>query len=792
MGWLVRMGDAEALDPAIVGHKFRSLAWARREGFPVPVALAIGAAADARRREAGSWPAGLREDVLAAARELDLRRGLSVRSSGTQEDLAGASFAGQYATVLDVRDPDRLLAAVERCWASASSEVVASYRGARPTQGGGDGLVAVILQTMVPAVFAGVAFSRDPMAPARREVVIEATPGLGDSLVSGHGTPCRVRVDAAGEVRVEDAQTAEGAPPEAVLHELARWARRLEDLAGAPQDLEWALDGEGRLWLLQVRAITTLDGAEAPPGVWTRAIANDLWADRLTPFEAELMLRNVARFDMSRMARASGVPVVQPAIAAVGGYLYVNCESLAAVLSVLPPRWRPRYAAELFPPGHDPRALPAPPLSASLSRALRGALLGVREPALNPALSRWLTRRRLRRFADRMEAIERLPEASAREALAKVEAAVRCFGDLQEANQAPYFLATLFTLLLKWLVTERAGAGEDVFLQLMSGGAENVTSRAARDFSELAERLRPEIAGWDELPPTWEDVRARLSPGARAHLDRFLREYGCRSRQRTLSLKRWVEDPAELLGMLQAFLRSGPSGAPAAPARDADALRRAGAGLPLASRLALPRVARLARRYLDLREDLRFVLDRALYLMRRSLVALGGTTGLGELVLFLSAPELRQLVTGELAAPAARERAAARRSAFLVPREVPTFLVDGRPIEPLPDEDGWISGIGTSPGRATGRARIVHDPTRIAAREGDILVARNTDPGWTPILAKVRGVVVEEGGLLNHCSIVARELGIPAVVGVRHATERIPDEARITIDGALGKIRLET
>jgi pyruvate,water dikinase len=101
-----------------------------------------------------------------------------------------------------------------------------------------------------------------------------------------------------------------------------------------------------------------------------------------------------------------------------------------------------------------------------------------------------------------------------------------------------------------------------------------------------------------------------------------------------------------------------------------------------------------------------------------------------------------------------------------------------------------LHGTGTSPGRKTGRARIVRDPTTAALAEGDILVAANTDPGWTPVLSVVHGVVVEEGGLLNHCSIVARELGIPAVVGVRRATRRIADGASITIDGDAGTVRI--
>jgi pyruvate,water dikinase len=102
-----------------------------------------------------------------------------------------------------------------------------------------------------------------------------------------------------------------------------------------------------------------------------------------------------------------------------------------------------------------------------------------------------------------------------------------------------------------------------------------------------------------------------------------------------------------------------------------------------------------------------------------------------------------------------------------------------------------LQGIGTSPGAASGRARIVTDPTRMRINSGEILIAENTDPGWTPILSTLDGMVIEEGGLLNHCSIVARELRIPAVVGIRQATQIIPDGAKITIDGSMGLVRIE-
>jgi phosphohistidine swiveling domain-containing protein len=195
--------------------------------------------------------------------------------------------------------------------------------------------------------------------------------------------------------------------------------------------------------------------------------------------------------------------------------------------------------------------------------------------------------------------------------------------------------------------------------------------------------------------------------------------------------------------------------------------------------------------FLNLREDLRFFLDKILYRVRQSLLTVGKHTGLGEDVLFLTQSELEQMVDGRIDFDHAKNLAVDRRKTFLEKTDVYTFYIDGRPIDELPSQSQSkiIRGIGTSPGRATGRARIVDDPTKHGIMKGDILVAKNTDPGWTPVLGIVSGIVVEEGGILNHCSIVARELGIPAVVGVRQATKKIRENALITIDGGLGAVQ---
>jgi pyruvate,water dikinase len=312
-----------------------------------------------------------------------------------------------------------------------------------------------------------------------------------------------------------------------------------------------------------------------------------------------------------------------------------------------------------------------------------------------------------------------------------------------------------------------------------------------RSIRSLAERIRKDgVLREQFLNRTPEAGILALALDVRAQLDRFLETHGARAQQRTLSARRWSEAPEQVLGLLAVLVRNPPearSGKRGSPERTA---RLEYGRLPCHLRGALHIVIRMAGRFLDLREELRFALDRVLYLLRRSLLDLGRRIGTGSDVLFLRLSELERTVSGRMDLRDAKALAARRRRACSEGWEPPAFYVDGTPVHDLDSDAETLRGIGTSPGRATGRARIVDDPTRADIERGDILVARSTDPGWTPILRTAGGIVAEEGALLNHCSIVARELGTPAVAGVRNATSLIPENATVTVDGGLGVVQL--
>ena len=796
MIFLIRFKDDIAVDPSVVGHKFASLARATRSGFEVPSAIAIRVEANEFYRRNNGWPEGLRDEIRIAIKEMPLSRGVSVRSSSTLEDLGDKSFAGQYDTFLDIRNENDLTDKIEKCWESAESKLLFDYLDDPASQEAP--LMSIIIQRMVHAKAAGVAFSRNPMYPLRNEVVVEGVLGLGEKLVSGHVTPYRVFVR--NNKILKDETTFKTDTSEDVILENINW-REIAQLAGKaeshaegkPQDIEWAIDGNDKLWLLQSRPITTIKDVDlkAPPGTWTRKIAEDLWADRLTPLLADTMTRNTPRFDLSKNAEFLKIPVVKRSLSIINGFLYVNCEGLKQVLTLVPKKFRISELRSLFPPGFEIDSIPSPSVTKLFLLAVRAICLGIIEPQGNPLFCQYLSRLNLRKLQNNLDGIKRLPHETAAQALRKTDESLECLALLQEKNQWPYLYATLFTWTLRWVVKDMGGLAYADFLHLLSANTDNITTQIEREMRQLTETIRNDETVLNRfLDRSPEQLLGTLPRRLQEKLDLFLQKYGCRSRHRTLYLKRWAEAPEEILGMMATLLKSPMKSSLTKTNKPTDPVTIILRKLPWHLRLVLPPLLKFTCDFLNLREDLRFFLDKILYQVRQSALALGKHMGLGEDVLFLTQSELEQVVGDKMDFEAAKELARNRRNAFLEQPDVYTFYIDGRPIDELPSNAKIIHGTGTSPGRATGRARIVDDPSRHSIQKGDILVAKNTDPGWTPVLRIASGIVVEEGGILNHCSIVARELGIPAVVGVRQATRKIPENMRITIDGGLGAVQM--
>ena len=834
---LVRsLDELTAADLPDAGGKGANLGELRRAHFPVPdgfvitttaYALAAEAAgvtgetpATARVRLAASpVPAGIADAVREAYRALGAPA-VAVRSSATAEDLTDASFAGQQDTILGVAGEDAVIDAVRKCWASLWNDRAVAYRQTHDVPARGLRL-AVVVQRMVEAQIAGVLFTADPITGRRRRAAIEAVRGLGEQLVSGAVNPDHFIVNTrSGEVLERRGEILS----ETQLRELAAVGARIEEHFGRPQDIEWAIDADGKLWIVQSRDITTL--YPIPPTApeneddlrvyFSANVAQGVF-DPFTPMGLQTF-----RLLSSGFAAAIGSPVRDPAN---GASLYA--ESAMRVFIDLTPVLRDPFGREI--PGRvmgamefrskaifaklleDPRLRPRGSASGSRFRTIGAALhTGAPQNALRAMLRPDATRKRLLAELDRAIADVRIPGTSAERLDAYEDLILRFppkFFPRMVGMVIPGFLCYA---LANRLLGAHARLGE--LQTVLRGLPHNPTTEMDLALWGIARRAREDETSRDALntrspAELSAQYRARaLPPLLQREMTSFLERYGHRAiAEIDLGVKRWSEDPAHLLGAIANYLRLGDD-ATAPDVQFARGAREAEAMIDtLASRLHGPRRAVLrfllgrVRLLSGLREQPKFQIMRVFALGHTLIAPVGaeladrGLLDTADDVFFLTLPELRRALAGE----DLRETVTERREVYRREqgrRHIPRVLLsDGTDAETeVPAAtDGAIRGTPASPGIAHGIARVIRSPVGARLEPGEVLVAPSTDPGWTPLFLTAGALVMEMGGMMSHGAVVAREYGIPAVVGVPDATGRIATGERITVDGSAGTVARE-
>ena len=770
---------------------------------------------------------------------------VAVRSSATAEDLPFASFAGQQDTFLNVVGQGAVLDAVRRCWASLWTDRAVAYRAANGIDHRAVRL-AVVIQDMVEAEVAGVMFTANPVTGRRAEALIDASPGLGEAVVSGAVNPDHFRVDvrsgrildrrlgdkrlsvrpvAGGGVRhVPDVDAGEACLTDEQVRALVDLGAAVEQLYGAPQDTEWALDRQGQLWLTQARPITTLfpvpagrDGVRAHFSV---SVAQGVLRP-LTPM-------GVAAFRAvsTSAARLWGIEVRDPlagapAMSVAAGRIFIDVTAplrnragrfvLPRLLDVM----EARSARVLRTLAEDPRFSLLP---ATAWRTLR--------PVVRVAVAHRLPIRLVHAVVDpdaaqrRAEAVgadlrgrlEPPPGATAVERLGHVERMLtREFAPLA-MHLLPRAGAGFVTLGLAARLC-RDGRRPGELSSVLRSLPHNVTTQMDLALWRLAGDIRADLASASLVrltPPG--DLVARFHAGTLpTPVDRGLREfldmYGDRAvAEIDLGLPRWSEDPAYLFQMLANYLAltdaaSAPDAVFERGRREAEATvdrlaLRVGGLRGRLVRAALTRSRALA----GMRELPKFYLVTMLASARRQLLSIGsdlhkdGLLDSTDDVFFLDLHEVRSALTGvRLQAQVAARREEYRRE--LRRRHVPrVVLSDGTEPEAVAEisasSDGSLRGVPASAGTVTGPATVVLDPRGVPLEPGRILVCPSTDPGWTPLFLTAAGLVMEMGGANSHGAVVAREYGIPAVVGVARATESIVTGTTITVDGTSGTVVL--
>lgn len=712
---------AVAEDRAAVGGKAGVLGELTRAGFPVPAGVVV---------TAGALGDGLDRLVAEAVGSLAGDR-FAVRSSAAAEDLAGASYAGLYETFLNVSAAD-LPDAVRRCFAAAGSDRLEAYRARRGDDGTGS--MAVLVQLMVQPVAAGVAFTAHPVTGARDQTVVTAVPGLGEELVSGRsvgeewtvtGPRARMtRPDPAGSTVLTDATAAA----------VAGLALRIADRYAAPQDIEWAIDAAGKLWLLQARPMTAVPEPVVwrppGPGLWMRNFRLGEWLpEAVTPLFATWLLPVLEEGFLDGMAATVGVRVPFR-YALVNGWYY-NAPPVPSPALLARVLWRGRRRAvrtlynALIRVGRDPVAA---------DRAVLGGIY-----------TRWRDRH--------------LP--AYRRAVAAADAEV--------GQASPERLAQLIDELGRM-------AGTYLWYLAIVGGSAWKMEACLNRFCRL------HLAG---VLPNTQTLLSGL-PGARPVATRHavhsvdwyhavLGTTGVDSRGDVD--QRRVEAEAAC----RAALASTP-----------DLLARFDSLLRVCQRYAAIREEQ-ARDF-----TLAWPVLRACARRLGQCIADDGAIGQADDVFFCTRDEVAHLsgsLRDRVQQRRDRWQRERRLTAPVTLGRPPRLIGDviGRAVREarLPGDvgDHVIVGHPASAGRATGPVRIVDGPNDFADfHDGDVLVAKATAPAWTPLFARAAAVVTDGGTLAAHASLVAREYGIPAVVATGDATQRLSTGQIVTVDGSAGTV----
>jgi phosphohistidine swiveling domain-containing protein/glycerol-3-phosphate acyltransferase PlsY len=762
------------LDATKFGHKAATLGQLRAWGYPVPRGYVL--------------PAGDDPTALLAIAEPSPSQPLAVRSSALDEDTSSASGAGVYQSFLNITDSEGLAAAIVRVFSSYNSQRAIAYRQSQglPEQG-----LAVIVQQQVPGQFSGVAFSRDPIARCGDAVVIEALPGGAEQVVSGQVTPEQYRVlvqpddlpplaeIATTDWHLSEALTltveGEGQVPSRLLQQVAYLARHLEvRYQGVPQDIEWTYDGD-TLWLLQSRPITTLHP------LWTRKIAAEVIPGAIRPLTWSINrpltcgvwgeIFTVVLGDRDRGLDFTATATLHHA------HAYFNATLLGDIFLRM---GLPAESLEFLTRGAK---FSKPPLGSTL-RNLPGLLRLVRREM---QLEQQFAKAHRDRFQPALQALAATP----RESLTPLALLDRVETVLDLLHPVTYFniLGPLSFALRRALfqVPEESLDPQ-----------RNAEIAALEDLRAIAQDIRqvlskPELARINDSSSLMTALAESTDGESLLQaMDHFIDRYGYLSPVGTdIAVATWRENPGPVRELLAQLVRQPPK--------------------PRTTTAAPTGKAALVQRRLDLKGEINTLYNRLLAELRWSLLALATLwqeqrhLQAREDIFFLTLEEVQGLVaeddpTAGITWPEGRRRISDRKAQYDQDRQMPAipYLVFGNEppsrstaVAPGATVQQKLTGIGASAGVVTGPLWVVTQlETAIAPMDAFILVVPYTDAGWAPLLAQAQGLVAEVGGRLSHGAIVAREYGIPAVMDVTNATQRLRTGQWVRLNGETGVVEV--
>jgi pyruvate,water dikinase len=770
-------------------------------------------------------PDGLAAEIAGAVSRLGERDAYAVRSSATAEDLPTASFAGQQDSYLNIVGTDAVLEHVRRCWASLFTDRAVTYR----LRNGFDHRkihMAVVVQRMVAPAASGVLFTADPISGNRTIVSIEAVPGLGEALVSGLANPDAYQVRD-GELIAREHRQEQPTLTDGQALRLAELGRRIEAHFGQPQDIEWCLaddtadgrdgDSSDEFAIVQARPITTLfpvpEADDDGNHVYVSVGHQQMFTDAMKPLGLSMwqliaarpmydaggrLFVDVTRDLASPATRAARIMVMREHDPLIG-------DALQSVVD------RGDFLPDLPDDGSGAR----PGGALAHAAAGRGPDPIDTDPAIVTAL--------IGRFRGEVDTLKRDIRPKTGPELLDFIAA-----DLLDLKQSLFDPRSMQVIMAvtgagRWLNEHlREWLGEKSLADTLAQSAPgNVTAEMGLALLDVADAIRPypEVVAFLEHRVLLEDSASFLDElpavdggqQARDAIAEFLAAYGMRcAGEIDITRPRWAERPGTLVPVLLGNVRNfGPG---AGKERFSCGLREAArTERDLLARLrALPdgdsKAARARQRidqiraFAGYREYPKYYIVSRFFAYKQALLAeadrllRAGVIGNADDIFYLTFGELSDVVrTGKADEGLIHRRQGAFGSyEVLTPPRVLTS--DGEAVAGAYRRDGVpagaLAGLPVSAGTVEGRARVVLDMAQASFGADDILVTAYTDPSWTPAFVAIKGLVTEVGGLMTHGAVIAREYGLPAVVGVEHATTLIRDGQRIRVHGTDGYVEI--
>ncbi len=747
-------------------------------------------------------PGDLAEAVAGALVRCGEDFAYAVRSSATAEDSPTASFAGQHDTYLNVTSLEAILRDVRRCWASLFSERAVTYR----LRGGIENWhvqMAVVVQQMVLPVASGILFTADPLTSNRKLAIVEAIPGLGEELVSGRVNP-DVYTVRDGAIVLRTLANEQPALEDGDILALAQLGRRIEEFFGRPQDIEWCRAEDG-FQIVQSRPITTLfpvpEVGDRKNHVYVSVGHQQMMTDPIKPLGLSLWQLTTPR-----------------PMSVAGGRLFVDVTEMLGAPT-------PRAGLLRALGGSDPLMgdalrtivergdfVPARP-----DEELTGVFAVAEQEPLDadPAIVGELIERGQASAAALKRAIEAKSGPELIEfILADLSELRRVLFDprgLQVITSAAEAGRWLNEHIQEWLGEKNVA---DTLTQSVAG---NVTSEMGLALLDVADVIRPfpDVVAFlrDVEDEHFLDHMPALPGGneARDAIQAFLDRYGVRcTGEIDITRTRWSEQPSVLVPMILAHVRNFEPGAGSqrfeqgrreAALKEEELLARL-RDLPDGERKAgetkqmIDRVRTFAgyREYPKYGMVSRYFVYKQALLREAERLKLAGVLREAQDIFYLTLHEFHEVVRDHAVD---KEFIRQRKDAFnsylsLTPPRVLTsegeVLAGSYRRDDLPA--GVLVGLPVSAGAVEGRARVILDMAQADLEPGDILITTYTDPSWTPLFVTIGGLITEVGGLMTHGAVIAREYGLPAVVGVERATRLIRDGQRIRVHGTDGYVEV--